>query len=124
MRVAFLDPCYWPGRYLYQDEATIMVNMSAEDLQKKYNGNLNSEMTGPLHNLIAKVGAATNHLSCGCVRFHIYFILEIELSTSYLFAPRTYQCCNETLYLVGDLDKMFTVLLDVRPAYQWSSALG
>lgn len=29
--------------------------MSPEDLQEKYNGNLNSEMTGPLHNLIAKV---------------------------------------------------------------------
>lgn len=32
-----------------------MVNMSPEDLQRKYEGNLNSEMTGPLHNLIAKV---------------------------------------------------------------------
>lgn len=32
-----------------------MVNMSTEDLQKKYDGNLNSEMIGPLHNLIAKV---------------------------------------------------------------------
>lgn len=31
--------------------------MSPEDLQEKYNGNLNSEMTGPLHNLIAKVKA-------------------------------------------------------------------
>lgn len=39
----------------YQDEATIMVNMNAEDLQTKYDGNLNSEMSGPLHNLIAKV---------------------------------------------------------------------
>lgn len=55
-----------------------MVNMSTEDLQKKYNGNLNSEMTGPLHNLIAKVRTATNHLSCGCVKFHIYFTLEIR----------------------------------------------
>lgn len=56
-----------------------MVNMSAEDLQKKYNGNLNSEMTGPLHNLIAKVRATTNHLSCGCVRFHIYFTIETRV---------------------------------------------
>ncbi len=32
-----------------------MVNMSAEDLQTKYDGHLNSEMVGPLHNLIAKV---------------------------------------------------------------------
>lgn len=32
-----------------------MVNMNAEDLQTKYGGNLNSEMIGPLHNLIAKV---------------------------------------------------------------------
>lgn len=32
-----------------------MVNMNAEDLQTKYDGNLNSEMIGPLHNLIAKV---------------------------------------------------------------------
>lgn len=39
----------------HQDEAEIAVNMSTEDLQDKYNGNLNSEMTGPLHNLIAKV---------------------------------------------------------------------
>lgn len=31
------------------------MNMSAEDLQKKYDSNLNSEMIGPLHNLIAKV---------------------------------------------------------------------
>lgn len=47
------------NRYAYmQDEATIVVNMSAEDLQQKYDGNLNSEMTGPLHNLIAKVGLA------------------------------------------------------------------
>lgn len=29
--------------------------MTAEDLQTKYDGNLNSEMVGPLHNLIAKV---------------------------------------------------------------------
>ena len=40
----------------HQDEAAIVVNMSAEDLQQKYDGNLNSEMIGPLHNLIAKVG--------------------------------------------------------------------
>lgn len=37
-----------------------MVNMSAEDLQTKYDGNLNSEMVGPLHNLIAKVRKYTN----------------------------------------------------------------
>lgn len=41
--------------FRWQDEATITVNMTAEDLQTKYDGNLNSEMVGPLHNLIAKV---------------------------------------------------------------------
>lgn len=43
-------------RHFHQDEAAIVVNMSADDLQQKYDGNLNSEMIGPLHNLIAKVG--------------------------------------------------------------------
>ena len=41
--------------FFHQDEAAIVVNMSADDLQQKYDGNLNSEMIGPLHNLIAKV---------------------------------------------------------------------
>ncbi|CAM9677536.1 unnamed protein product, partial [Hapterophycus canaliculatus] len=61
--VVSLDKPIRQGQQKYQhlvlrttkDEATIMVNMSAEDLQKKYDGNLNSEMIGPLHNLIAKI---------------------------------------------------------------------
>lgn len=47
--------------YVHQDEAAIVVNMSAEDLQQKYNGNLSSEMIGPLHNLIAKVSEDSGH---------------------------------------------------------------
>ncbi|CAM9510817.1 unnamed protein product, partial [Sphacelaria rigidula] len=61
--VVSLDKPIRQGQQKYQhlvlrttkDEAEIAVNMSTEDLQEKYNGNLNSEMTGPLHNLIAKV---------------------------------------------------------------------
>ncbi|CAN0192476.1 unnamed protein product [Ascophyllum nodosum] len=61
--VVSLDKPIRQGQQKYQhlvlrttkDEATILVNMSSEDLQNKYNGNLNSEMTGPLHNLVAKI---------------------------------------------------------------------
>ncbi|CAM9398979.1 unnamed protein product [Ectocarpus fasciculatus] len=61
--VISLDKPIRQGQQKYQhlvlrttkDEATITVNMSAEDLQKKYDSNLNSEMIGPLHNLIAKI---------------------------------------------------------------------
>lgn len=49
-------PCHEIRQCFDQDEAAIVVNMSADDLQQKYDGNLNSEMIGPLHNLIAKVG--------------------------------------------------------------------
>lgn len=49
-------PCHEMRHCCHQDEAAIVVNMSADDLQQKYDGNLNSEMIGPLHNLIAKVG--------------------------------------------------------------------
>ncbi|CAM9183918.1 unnamed protein product [Choristocarpus tenellus] len=61
--VISLDKPIRQGQQRYQhlvlrtikDEATIVVNMTEEDLKQNYNGNLNSEMTGPLHNLIAKV---------------------------------------------------------------------
>eukprot|EP00903_Cladosiphon_okamuranus_P016677 g15378.t1 len=61
--VVSLDKPIRQGQQKYQhlvlrttkDEATITVNMTTEDLQTKYDGNLNSEMVGPLHNLIAKI---------------------------------------------------------------------
>ncbi|CAM9449418.1 unnamed protein product [Discosporangium mesarthrocarpum] len=61
--VISLDKPIHQGQQRYQhlvlrttkDEAAIVVNMTEEDLKEKYDGNLNSEMTGPLHNLIAKV---------------------------------------------------------------------
>ncbi|CAM9671553.1 unnamed protein product, partial [Laminaria digitata] len=61
--VVSLDKPIRQGQQKYQhlvlrttkDEAAIVVNMSADDLQQKYDGNLNSEMIGPLHNLIAKI---------------------------------------------------------------------
>lgn len=80
--------CRIYSNFFHQDEAEIAVNMSTEDLQEKYNGNLNSEMTGPLHNLIAKVrnrciSAPKQHTKVGVdvVALHLCSYLGFPLLT-------------------------------------------
>lgn len=71
------------------------MNMTAEDLQTKYDGNLNSEMVGPLHNLIAKV----RHIVW---REHqmVFISSRPELSQTHVFLRFDFMLCGPFAHLV------------------------